>query len=219
MVAKIFASPARALDFADGYKAAGLAKQALAAAGMRLFDDGNRVKMSAYSIQHQAWSLTEIPDRDGRAAAVKRLSSTQHTAPLAEEAQLEALVEGGPSTIDPEGPAGGPYSLLVVRAVALAALAAIGEANDDAAPRLRWMSDDYYLDHCLAEAKLALFECLAVAKPNYEDIFCLGQHAMKDTGACLVKATGAVVPIEIETTPIKLPRVHVRRAPVRRRRA
>ncbi|MEJ0066423.1 MAG: hypothetical protein WDM85_14265 [Caulobacteraceae bacterium] len=64
-----------------------------------------------------------------------------------------------------------PYSPLVIRAVALAALASIGQAGDDDVSHLGWLTDDYYLDHCLAEAKLSLYECIAVAKPNYEDVF------------------------------------------------
>jgi hypothetical protein len=36
-----------------------------------------------------------------------------------------------------------------------------------------------------AMAKLNLYQCLAVAGPHYEDVFCLGQHAMMDTGQCI----------------------------------
>jgi hypothetical protein len=43
-------------------------------------------------------------------------------------------------------------------------------------------------------AKLNLYQCLAVAKPNYEDVFCMGQHGMADTGACLVRNAGVAVP-------------------------
>src|SRR5580658_136358 len=98
-------------------------------------------------------------------------------------------------------------------------LAAIGEAGDDAQGRLGWLTDDYFLDHCLAETKLSLFECLAVAKPNYEDAFCLGQHGMKDTGACVVRAAGGVVPLELYAHPIKLPRAHyLKRGAAKKRR-
>ena len=31
-------------------------------------------------------------------------------------------------------------------------------------------------------SKLNLYQCLAVAKPHYEDVFCLGQHVLIDTG-------------------------------------
>jgi len=49
---------------------------------------------------------------------------------------------------------------------------------------------------CLSMAKLNLYQCLAVAKPHYEDVFCLGQHVLMDTGQCVIKAAGAPMPVE-----------------------
>ena len=43
-------------------------------------------------------------------------------------------------------------------------------------------------------SKLNLYQCLAVAKPHYEDVFCLGQHVLIDTGQCVMKAAGAPFP-------------------------
>ena len=37
-------------------------------------------------------------------------------------------------------------------------------------------------------AKLDLYQCMAVAGPQYEDIYCLGQHALADTGQCVDQA-------------------------------
>jgi len=218
IVAKIFADPRNVFAFVDARRAAGLAKAALAAQGMRLFDQGNVIKQAAYTIQHQPWSLADVPDRDGRAAGVKQLSSSQRSASGSEKAALDLMVGGelpAGANLEPAAP---PDSGLVVRAVALAALAAIGQAGDDDAPRLGWLTDDYFVDHCLAEAKLALFECLAVAKPNYEDVFCLGQHAMKDTGACVVNGAGSTVPIEIIPAALQIPPAHVHTVVRRKRR-
>jgi hypothetical protein len=39
-------------------------------------------------------------------------------------------------------------------------------------------------------AKLNLYQCLAVAGPHYEDVFCLGQHALSDTAQCVNDAVG-----------------------------
>jgi hypothetical protein len=33
-----------------------------------------------------------------------------------------------------------------------------------------------------------------VAGPHYEDVFCLGQHALMDTGKCVSDAAGASAP-------------------------
>jgi hypothetical protein len=37
-----------------------------------------------------------------------------------------------------------------------------------------------------------------VSKPHYEDIFCLGQHAMIDTGQCMAKAAASPNPAYVE---------------------
>jgi hypothetical protein len=218
LVKKIFADPKSALAFADGAKAAGIAKHALVSGGMRLYDAGDQVRLAAYSMQHQPWSLQPVPDLQTRTDVIKQLSTTPRSSPGSETQALSQMIAGAPPAGAELDPAPGPYTAPVVRAVALAALAAIGEADAEMAPHLGWMTDDYYLDHCLAEAKLALFECLAVARPNYEDAFCLGQHAMKDTGACVVIGAGGTVPMDIYAKPLAIPAVHLHKTPTRRRR-
>jgi hypothetical protein len=49
---------------------------------------------------------------------------------------------------------------------------------------------------CLNMSKLNLYQCLAVAKPHYEDVFCLGQHILADTGQCLMKGAGVPEPAD-----------------------
>jgi len=44
---------------------------------------------------------------------------------------------------------------------------------------------------CLRLAKLNLYQCMAVAGPQYEDIYCLGQHALMDTSVCVDRAAHA----------------------------
>jgi hypothetical protein len=206
IVARIFANPASAMVFADAFNAAGLAKGALATTGMQLFNAGDAVTGAAYSIQHQPWSLAPVSGLDARAAAVKGLSVTPRQVSSDEVAALTRQVLGDTSAAPPLQPAPPPYSALVVRAVALAALASIGEAGDDMTANLTWLTDDYFMDHCISETKLSLFECLAVAKPNYEDVFCLGQHAMKDTGSCVVRSVDSSVPLMINLgPPLRIP--------------
>jgi hypothetical protein len=202
IVARIYANPANALAFADAANAEGLAKAALSTSGMGLYDAGDAVTGAAYSIQHQPWSLASVVGLEARAAAVKNLSATPRQASGADEAAEAAAVLGEPPAGSPPlQPAPAPYSGLVVRAVALAALASIGQAGDAVSANLSWLTDDYFMDHCIVETKLSLFECLAVAKPNYEDVFCLGQHAMKDTGSCVVRSADSAVPLVITTAP------------------
>jgi hypothetical protein len=206
VVSRIFADPANALTFGDGPTAAGLAKSALADGGLRLFTAGVSVRRYAYDVQLQPWSRGEVADRDGRLRAVKLLSTTSRSASVDDEAQLRAAVAGGAAV--PRSPAAPPYSPLVIRATALAVLAAIGQAGDDMADRLTWLSQDYFTEHCLSHAKKELNECLAVAKPNYEDIFCLGEPTMMYTGECVLRSADAAAPLEIITRPIPIPPLH-----------
>ena len=77
---------------------------------------------------------------------------------------------------------------LVTRGLALAALAVLGETD---AARTEPLMDDAACGSCLRMSKLNLFQCLAVAKPWYEDVFCLGQHVLIDTGDCIQAAAVA----------------------------
>jgi hypothetical protein len=62
------------------------------------------------------------------------------------------------------------------------------------------MMDEGVGPRCLSLAKLNHYQCLAVAKPNYEDMFCLGQHALMETGTCLQKMAGTAAPAVLEVT-------------------
>ena len=54
-------------------------------------------------------------------------------------------------------------------------------------------------------ARLNLYQCLSVAGPNYEDVFCLGRHAMMDTGQCVTQASGWVPPDQGVSFPVARP--------------
>ena len=80
-----------------------------------------------------------------------------------------------------------PYTDAVNRSLAIAAIAILGEGGDNRADALSQLLDDDDGQKCLGMSKLNLYQCLAVAKPYYEDVFCLGQHVLMDTGQCLGK--------------------------------
>jgi len=194
MVGYLAADPAYALLFKGADGAAGLAREALGSAGLKLFDLGKTMKQASYDIQHQDWSKQEVADRPGRLAAVE---ARGHDAlPLADDhvdALQRAASGAAPLTITAP-PLQPPYTPLVARAVQLAAIAALGEAADDTYDRLASPAADDTTATCLGMAKLNLYQCLAVAKPHYEDVYCMGQHGMSDTGACLVINAGLSVP-------------------------
>ncbi|MFI4935613.1 MAG: hypothetical protein ACHP7N_13395, partial [Caulobacterales bacterium] len=205
VVAKIFANPLNAFRFNGAAGAAGRAKAAIVGEGMQLFNAGRLVTQAAYDVQHQAWSHADVEGRDARLETVRTISASQRYATPDQVLDLKRQVAGGGASTIPAPPAAQPpYSPLIVHAVALAALAAIGQAGDDQAFRLSWLTDDYFTDHCLIHAKNELKECLAVAKPNYEDVFCLGKQAMAYTGACTVQGAWSAVPLEITTHALRL---------------
>ena len=83
-----------------------------------------------------------------------------------------------------------PYTPLVVRGLAVAALAVLGEGSEANSDNIWAVLNEPNQGMCFNMAKLNLYQCLSVAKPYYEDVFCLGQHIMMDTGQCIVKGAG-----------------------------
>ncbi|MFO1013873.1 MAG: hypothetical protein U1E50_08920 [Caulobacteraceae bacterium] len=202
----IIANPAFVFSFPGANNAAALAAGALKSDGLRLYMAGKAVKQSAYDVQRQAWSKASVDNRDGRLAAAKTLSATP-ASPMPDETNLLRGVITGVTAmgVSPDPVARAPYAGLVARAVSLAALAAIGEAGDVNIGIVASTLNDGDSGYCLSMAKLNLYQCLAVAKPHYEDIFCLGQHIMLDTGACLIRGAGAAPPIEVRPPPLPVP--------------
>lgn len=196
MAGYILYNPVYVFQFKDSDAAAGLARQALGVAGLQLYAAGRTIKLAAYAVQHQAWSKEEVAGRAARLAAVE--AAAENPIPPADD-QIPALQRAA-SGVAPlhitAAPSEPPYTPLVAHALQLAAIAALGEATDQSYNNLTSILTDDDSTACLHMAKLNLHQCLAVAKPNYEDIFCLGQHAMSDTGACLAKNAGMDVPAE-----------------------
>jgi len=218
MVDYIVADPAYAIiNFKASDRAAGLAKEALGGAGLRLFATGKMIKQSAYDVQHHDWSKQDVADRSGRLAAVEASSASPIPRADDQVPALERAASGAQPLTISAAPAEPPYTPLVARALQVAAIAALGEAGDDAYDRLAALAIDDNTATCLHIAKLNLYQCLAVAKPNYEDIFCMGQHALADTGSCLAKNAGATLPIEIVPAGMSVP--PAQSSVARRRRA
>jgi hypothetical protein len=198
---EIMKDPAYALGFSGAAGAAGLVTGALSADARQLIDLGKSVKQAAYDVQHQAWSKTEVAGREGRLALAKTLSSTPGLGETAETARLQQAVIGaapmGLAAAETAPQAAPPYTPVVVRALAVAALAALGYADDASLGQVMPILAEPNSANCLNMSKLNLYQCLAVAKPHYEDVFCLGQHALMDTGRCLMKGASGTDPLEV----------------------
>ncbi|CAN7368581.1 hypothetical protein LJR225_002259 [Phenylobacterium sp. LjRoot225] len=173
---RLATDPAAVLDLPGGEAAAARAGAALARQGEGLGDVGQRVKRAAYSVQRQGWSKSKVSDPRGRLAQVKRLSAAGYQPAPGDAARMRAAVAAA-------GRRGGSASPVVARGVALAALSVLGEAE-----RGRPLMSEPRTASCLRLAKLNLYQCLASAGPQYEDIYCLGQHAMIDPGQCVADA-------------------------------
>ena len=130
MVGYIIANPAYVFMFRGSDAAAGLAKEALGGAGLRLYSAGKSIKQSAYDVQRQTWSKQEVADRGGRLAAVEA-SSQGPVAPADDHIPALRLAASGVAPLPiAAAPAQPPYTPLVARALQLAAIAALGEAGD-----------------------------------------------------------------------------------------
>jgi hypothetical protein len=176
---RIAADPAAALGLPGGQAAGARAAGALYAQGSALAAEGQKVKRAAYSVQRQAWSKGRTEDAAGQLARVKRLGAVAYRPESGDGERLaQSLAESGRR--------GGAPSPLVTHGVALAALSLLGREGES-----RALMADVRTGSCLRVAKLNYHQCLAAAGTRYEDIYCVGQHAMIDPGQCVVDATEA----------------------------
>jgi hypothetical protein len=187
---EIMKDPAYAVGFSGSASAAGLVMTALGDDGKRLLDLGRSVKQAAYDVQHSPWSKAEVSGREGRLALAKQLSATPLMGETAETARLQLAVTGSSPMSMTGQAATPPYTPLVIRSLAVAALAALGFADETSMAQVTPMLTDPRATTCLNMSKLNLYQCLAVSKPHYEDVFCLGQHVLMDTGSCLMQGAG-----------------------------
>jgi hypothetical protein len=186
MVAAMMSDPEAAARLPGARQAAALASSAILHEARPVVVAGRSIKQASYDIQHQSWSVAKATDQPGRLAEAKALSSSPTAARDGDVAQLLHQI----STVDQEASAGDRgVSPVVAHSLALAAIAILSDAGPDP-ERLAPVTTEKVSAECLKMAKLNLFQCLSVAGPEYEDVYCLGQHAVLDTGQCV--AGGAV---------------------------
>jgi hypothetical protein len=214
VIAEVYKDPAYAVGFKGADSAAGRIVAELGAAGTSVYANGKAVKQAAYDVQKQPWSKVDVPNRDARLALAKSSSAATMLPSSDQVSRLQTAVSLGVNGGAPSGTIGysvsPPYTPLVIRGLAVAALAALGEGDLNGAYMQALMTDPA-ADTCLNMSKLNLYQCLAVSKPNYEDVFCLGQHILIDTGACLIRASGAAMPIEPPPPPPPAVKVAVKK--------
>lgn len=190
LINQILSDPAYAAQLPGADRAAGLIAAQLQADGQAIYRTGEAVKQSAYDVQRQRWSRDPAPNRDQRLEHARTLSGTrlQHSQEEAARLLQAGLQGAGLPVVPAQGEP--PYTQAVIRGLAIAALAGLGAAGEDAVANteaLMATSDGAY---CLNFSKLNLMQCLAAARPHYEVMFCLGQHILMDTGQCVVESAG-----------------------------
>jgi hypothetical protein len=192
LIQRLETNPDSVLEIDGVGAAASRAQAVLRARGAPLGVTGKAVKQAAYDVQRQGWSKGLIADSAGRLAKIKAMSATFFT-PGDEDAGRLIQAATAPREAGGGGEGGAAFTPVTVRASALAALAVLGAAGDDDIAKLDVVMHDERSGFCMKMAKLNLYQCLAVAGPHYEDVFCLGQHALIDTAQCVNNAAGGAV--------------------------
>jgi hypothetical protein len=181
---QLLAAPQSVMGVPGADQTAARVAAVLHARGADVMGAGKAVKQSAYDVQHQAWSRVFVSDPQGMLARVKADSSQPSRADAPHLQHLLQTVSAG----DPGQPGAGMRSGVVTRGLALAALTVLGQAGEANADRMDSLTNDLLAINCLHMAKLNFYQCMAVAGPQYEDLFCVGQHGLMDTGACMISA-------------------------------
>jgi hypothetical protein len=200
MVDRIVANPASASTLPGADAAASLIIATLDEDIRRLREAADSVENDAYAIQadgRTSWARVHVADRESRLANVRSLSRP-NLAPAAEASQLSAAVQSGSGlgVASAERLRSPPYPQSVENALALAALALLDGAGENARANTDALMFERQSLDCFESSKLNLFQCLAASRPHYEDMFCLGRHVVRDLGQC---ARGTALPAGVIT--------------------
>jgi hypothetical protein len=190
LVRRLLTSPETALQLPAAREAGALVVSVIGRLGDNVISTGAAVKQASYTMQLQAWSKGPIDAPETLLASVKTQSATKVVlAPADAPALITNIVSAGKLGLAPQARSTAPTAT-VARGLALAALAVLGAAGDESADQLTPVLSETTNAQCLKMAKLDLNQCLAVAGPHYEGMFCLGRHGLMETGQCVVSAVG-----------------------------
>jgi hypothetical protein len=185
LIEALRSDPEMAADLPGAWEAGSMAASAIMREARPALTSGRALKQASYDVQHQEWSTAKVQDQAGRLAQAKALSAFRRGAADEEMARLLVQV----STVrGAEDLSGRRMSPVAAHSLAMAALAILdGASAREGRTALEVASEKGSAD-CLRLAKLNLFQCLSVAGPEYEDVYCLGQHAVLDTAQCVASA-------------------------------
>jgi hypothetical protein len=184
---RLIADPQQVLNIRGADEAAQDVSSVMQAQAEAVKAAGGALSKAAYTVQRQAWSRGAVAEPQKVLALAKASALKLAAADVKAERRLLESIGAAPQSPS----AGGEPSAEVTRGLALAAVAILGQAGDAQESRFEPLLRDMRNADCLQMAKMNLNQCLAVAGPQYEDVFCLGQHAVGETAQCLVSAAGA----------------------------
>ena len=191
---RIIENPNVATTLPGSASAAGAISTGLGADGSKVAGAGALVKQAAYDVQHSAWSKASVPSPLVRLAKAKSLSLMTMRATDAELAAIARSVAAAdaitPAAAVTTASMSSPTTPTVSRGLAIAALAALGAGGESDEAVVLSLMNDPNAGFCMSMSKLNLNQCLSVARPYYEDVFCLGQHILIDIGQCVSKGAG-----------------------------
>jgi hypothetical protein len=194
MIARIVADPAYAATLPGAEAAAGLIVATMGKDAEALTAIAEAVEGDAYTIQERRdprrrWAVTPVANREVRLQSAKTLSVTQ--LPSAEEsARLFAAANSGSGLNLTPATRGAPFTPAIVNSLAIAALAALGAAGEDAKANTDALTTESNNEFCTNMSRLMLYQCLAASRPSYEDMFCVGRHVVRDLAQCTAQYTG-----------------------------
>ena len=192
LLRQIIADPAYAAQLPGAAEAAGLIAAQIQSNGNSMYAAGSAIKQTAYDIQRQRWSSQHVTDREARLEQVRVLGVTPLNVDYTSSATLQQAALSGHGLGLAPAQASPPYTQAVVRGLALAALAALGQAGEDNRVQTEALLNEPVSADCLSFTRLMILQCLAASRPHYEEIFCLGQHLMMDTAQCVIDSAGTV---------------------------
>lgn len=210
MVARIVADPAYAATLPGAESAAGLIASTMGKDAATMTALAEAVEGDAYTIQERTdprrrWATQPVANRDGRLEGAKTLSATPRLPSAEDSARLFAAANSGSGLNLAAAQRGAPFTPAIVNSLAIAALAALGAAGEDAKANTDALTTESNNEFCFNMSKLMLFQCLAASRPNYEDIFCAGRHVVRDLAQCTAQYTGPMPTITVAVPPAGAP--------------
>ncbi|MBU1272031.1 MAG: hypothetical protein KJ728_01680 [Alphaproteobacteria bacterium] len=193
MIAQIVADPAYAATLPGADAAAGLITATIGKDAVAMRAIAEAVEADAYTVQERndprrRWAVTHVPNREVRLEGAKTLSAATMLPSGDESSRLFTAANTGQGLSVEASRKAPPYTPALTRSLAIAALAALGAAGDEARANTDALVVETNSEFCLNMSKLMLFQCLAASRPAYEDMFCLGRHVARDLATCTTQA-------------------------------